>query len=42
VFVVLAFAIGLSYLARRLRIAEPIVLLLGGVAVGLLPDLPPV
>ena len=30
IFVLFALAIGLSYLARRLHIAEPILLLLGG------------
>ncbi len=36
----LAVAIGLSYLARRLRIAEPILLLIGGFALSFVPDLP--
>jgi Na+/H+ antiporter len=40
VFLMLAVAIGLSYLARRLRVAEPILLLGGGLALGLIPDLP--
>lgn len=38
----LGVAIGLAYLARRVRVAEPILLLLGGVALGLVPDLPPI
>jgi CPA1 family monovalent cation:H+ antiporter len=42
VFVMLAVAIAMSYLARRLRIAEPILLLVGGVLLGLLPNLPTV
>ncbi len=42
VFVMLAVAIGLAYLARRLRVAEPILLLLGGVGLSLLPGLPPI
>jgi CPA1 family monovalent cation:H+ antiporter len=42
VFVVLGVAIGLSYLARRLKVAEPILLLLGGLVLGLVPDLPPI
>jgi Na+/H+ antiporter len=42
VFVMLVIATGISYLARRLRIAEPIPLLLGGVALGFVPGLPPV
>lgn len=41
VFLVLAIGIGLSYLARRIRIAEPIPLLIGGVALGFVPGLPP-
>lgn len=40
VFLTLAFAVGLTYIARRLRIAEPILLLLGGIALSQLPDLP--
>jgi Na+/H+ antiporter len=40
IFVMLAFAIGLTYLARRLRIADPILLLLGGIVLSQLPDLP--
>ena len=40
VFVLFAVAIALSYLARFLRIAEPILLLLGGVLLGFVPDLP--
>jgi CPA1 family monovalent cation:H+ antiporter len=42
VFVVLVVATALSYLARRIRIAEPILFLLGGVALGFVPGLPPV
>ncbi|MEO6208143.1 MAG: cation:proton antiporter, partial [Candidatus Limnocylindrales bacterium] len=42
IFVLFALAIGLSYLARRLHIAEPILLLLGGLLVGLIPNLPDV
>jgi monovalent cation/hydrogen antiporter len=38
----LVIAVVLSYLARRLHIAEPIVLLLGGLVLGLLPNLPTV
>jgi len=40
IFVTLAAAIGLTYLARRLRIADPILLLLGGIVLSQLPDLP--
>jgi Na+/H+ antiporter len=40
IFLVLAFAIGLTYLARRLKIADPILLLLGGIVLSQLPDLP--
>jgi CPA1 family monovalent cation:H+ antiporter len=40
VFIILAVATGLSYVARRLRIAEPILFLLGGIALGFIPDLP--
>jgi Na+/H+ antiporter len=40
VFVVLAFAIGLTYLARRLGVADPILLLLGGIVLSQLPNLP--
>jgi CPA1 family monovalent cation:H+ antiporter len=40
VFITLAFAVGLTYLARRMRIAEPILLLLGGIVLSQLPDLP--
>ena len=36
----LAVAIGLTYLARRVRVAEPILLLVGGIALSQLPDLP--
>jgi CPA1 family monovalent cation:H+ antiporter len=41
VLLMLAVAIGLAYAARRLRIPEPILLLIAGVALGLVPDLPP-
>ena len=40
VFLVLACAIGLTYIARRLRIADPILLLLGGIVLSQLPKLP--
>ena len=40
VFLALAFAIGLTYIARRLRIADPILLLLGGIVLSQLPNLP--
>jgi Na+/H+ antiporter len=40
VFVTLVFAIALTYIARRLRIADPILLLLGGIVLSQLPDLP--
>ena len=40
IFVLFAVAIGLSYLARRLGVAEPILLLLGGLLLGLVPNLP--
>jgi len=40
IFLMLAYAIGLTYLARRLRIADPILLLLGGIVLSQLPDLP--
>lgn len=40
IFVTLVFAIALTYLARRLRIADPILLLLGGIVLSQLPDLP--
>ena len=36
----LAVAVGLTYLARRLGIAEPILLLIGGIALSRLPGLP--
>ena len=42
VFLLLAAAVALTYLARRLRIAEPILLLFGGLAIGLIPGLPPI
>src|SRR6202008_4032405 len=37
---ILVVATALSYLARRIGIAEPILFLLGGIALGFLPDLP--
>jgi monovalent cation/hydrogen antiporter len=40
VFLVLACAIGLTYVARRLTIADPILLLLGGIVLSQLPKLP--
>jgi monovalent cation/hydrogen antiporter len=40
IFVTLVFAIVLTYIARRLRIADPILLLLGGIVLSQLPDLP--
>ena len=40
IVVMLAFAVVLTYVARRLRIADPILLLFGGVALSQLPDLP--
>src|SRR6478672_7389811 len=40
VFVLLVVATALSYLARRFRVAEPILLLFGGVVLGLLPAIP--
>jgi CPA1 family monovalent cation:H+ antiporter len=40
VFLLLGAAILLTYLARRIGIAEPIVLLAGGVVIGFLPGLP--
>jgi CPA1 family monovalent cation:H+ antiporter len=42
VFVMLAVAIALTYVARRLRIADPILLVLGGIALSQMPDLPPI
>lgn len=42
VFIVLVVATGLSYLARRIGVAEPILLLLGGIGLAFVPDLPPV
>ena len=39
-FITLAIAIALTYVARRLRIADPILLLLGGIALSQLPNLP--
>jgi CPA1 family monovalent cation:H+ antiporter len=40
VFVILVVATALAYLARRIGIAEPILFLLGGIALGFVPDLP--
>jgi CPA1 family monovalent cation:H+ antiporter len=40
VFLMLAFAVVLTLVARRLRVAEPILLLLGGILLSRLPDLP--
>ena len=40
VFLILVVATGLAYVARRVGIAEPILFLLGGIALGFLPDLP--
>ncbi|MEO5884096.1 MAG: Na+/H+ antiporter [Candidatus Limnocylindrales bacterium] len=40
IFVLFAVAIGLSYLARRLHIADPILLLMGGLVIGLIPGMP--
>jgi Na+/H+ antiporter len=42
ILVTLVFAIALTYIARRLRIADPILLLLGGIVLSQLPDLPEV
>ncbi|HEY4633150.1 MAG TPA: Na+/H+ antiporter [Candidatus Limnocylindrales bacterium] len=42
IFLVLVVATALSYLARRIRIAEPILFLLGGVVLGFVPGLPAV
>jgi monovalent cation/hydrogen antiporter len=42
VLLMLVVAIAMSYLARRLRIAEPILLLLGGLLLALVPNLPTV
>jgi CPA1 family monovalent cation:H+ antiporter len=36
----LVVAVALGYLARRIRVAYPILLLLGGLALGFLPGLP--
>lgn len=38
--IALAVAIALTYVARRLRIADPILLMLGGIALSQMPDLP--
>jgi CPA1 family monovalent cation:H+ antiporter len=40
VFVILVVAIALSYIARWVRVAEPILLVLGGIVLGLVPGLP--
>ncbi|MEJ7747980.1 MAG: Na+/H+ antiporter [Candidatus Limnocylindrales bacterium] len=40
VFIILSVAIALAYLARRLKVAEPILFLLGGIGLALVPDLP--
>jgi CPA1 family monovalent cation:H+ antiporter len=40
VFLLLGAAIVLTYVARRIRIAEPIVLLGGGILIGFLPSVP--
>jgi CPA1 family monovalent cation:H+ antiporter len=42
VFLLLVVGTALSFLARRIRVAEPILLLLGGVALGFIPGLPPI
>jgi CPA1 family monovalent cation:H+ antiporter len=42
VFVILVVAIALSYVARWIHVADPIVLLLGGIVLGLVPGLPPI
>jgi CPA1 family monovalent cation:H+ antiporter len=42
VFLLLVVATALAYLARRVGIAEPILFLLGGIALGFWPDLPPI
>ena len=42
VFLLLVVGTVLSFLARRIRVAEPILLLLGGVALGFIPGLPPI
>ena len=39
-FVILVVGLALSYVARWTGIAEPIVLLVGGIALGLVPGLP--
>jgi len=38
----LVVAVGLGYVARRVGVAYPILLLLGGVVIGFLPGLPPI
>jgi len=40
VLLMLALAVGVAYVARRVRIADPILLLIAGVALGLAPGLP--
>ena len=40
VFLLLGIGLALSYIARRVRVADPILLLVGGVAVGFIPNLP--
>src|SRR6188474_3693830 len=40
VLLMLALAVGVAYVARRVRIADPILLLIAGVALGLVPGLP--
>ncbi len=40
VFLILVVALALSYVSRWIRVAEPIVLLVGGIALGLVPGLP--
>ena len=40
VLLLLAAAVGIRYLARRVAIAEPILLLVAGVLLGLFPNLP--
>ncbi len=40
VFVMLVVAVGLSYLSHRSNVAEPILLLMAGIALSQLPDLP--
>ena len=40
VFILLAAAVALTWVARRLQVAEPILLLVGGIALSRIPDLP--